>query len=131
MAFLQEEDRSHMERKTFPMERQKRIALLAHDNTKNDLLQWAKDNKERLANHDLFATGSTGEQMEEELGVEVPTLLHGPLGGAMQIEFLIFFLDPLTPVSHDTDVQALMRMAVLWNIPLACNRASADFMLTS
>ena len=129
-----------MERKTFPMEREKRIALLAHDNTKTDLVQWAKDNKERLANHELFATGSTGEQLEDELGVEVRTLLHGPLGGDLQIggkisegdiDFLIFFLDPLTPVSHDTDVQALMRMAVLWNIPLACNRASADFMITS
>ncbi len=129
-----------MERKTFPMERRKRIALLAHDNTKTDLVQWAKDNKERLSNHELFATGSTGEQLEDELGVEVRTLLHGPLGGDLQIggkisegdiDFLIFFLDPLTPVSHDTDVQALMRMAVLWNIPVACNRASADFMIAS
>jgi methylglyoxal synthase len=129
-----------MERKTFPMERRKRIALLAHDNTKTDLVQWAKDNKERLANHELFATGSTGEQLEDELGFDVYTLLHGPLGGDLQIggkisegdiDFLIFFLDPLTPVSHDTDVQALMRMAVLWNIPLACNRASADFMIAS
>ena len=129
-----------MERKTFPMERRKRIALLAHDNTKTDLVQWAKENKERLAHHKLFATGSTGEQLEDELGLEVRTLLHGPLGGDLQIggmisegdiDFLIFFLDPLTTVSHDTDVQALMRMAVLWNIPLACNRASADFMITS
>jgi methylglyoxal synthase len=129
-----------MERKKFPMERQKRIALLAHDNTKTDLVQWAKENKERLANHELFATGSTGEELEDELGFEVHTLLHGPLGGDLQIggkisegdiDFLIFFLDPLTPVSHDTDVQALMRMAVLWNIPIVCNRASADFMITS
>ena len=129
-----------MERKTFPMERQKRIALLAHDNTKTDLVQWAKDNKERLAHHELFATGSTGEQLEDELGFEVRSLLHGPLGETCRsggkisegdIDFLIFFLDPLTPVSHDTDVQALMRMAVLWNIPLACNRASADFMIAS
>jgi methylglyoxal synthase len=129
-----------MERKTFPMERQKRIALLAHDNTKADLVQWAKENKGRLAHHELFATGSTGEELEEELDIEVRTLLHGPLGGDLQIggkisegdiDFLIFFLDPLTPVSHDTDVQALMRMAVLWNIPVACNRASADFMITS
>jgi methylglyoxal synthase len=134
------EARSRMERKTFPMERQKRIALLAHDNTKSDLVQWAKENKERLAHHELFATGSTGEELEEELGFEVHTLLHGPLGGDLQIggkisegdiDFLIFFLDPLTPVSHDTDVQALMRMAVLWNIPIVCNRASADFMITS
>ena len=129
-----------MERKTFPMQRQKRIALLAHDNTKTDLVQWAKDNKERLAHHELFATGSTGEELEDELGVEVRTLLSGPLGGDLQIggmisegdvDFLIFFLDPLTPVSHDTDVQALLRMAVLWNIPVACNRASADFIITS
>ena len=129
-----------MERKKFPMERQKRIALLAHDNTKTDLVQWAKENKAHLANHELFATGSTGEELEDELGFEVHTLLHGPLGGDLQIggkisegdiDFLIFFLDPLTPVSHDTDVQALMRMAVLWNIPIVCNRASADFMITS
>ena len=69
-----------MDRKTFPMERQKRIALLAHDNTKTDLVQWAKENKERLANHELFATGSTGEELEDELDIEVRTLLHGPLG---------------------------------------------------
>jgi methylglyoxal synthase len=74
-----------MERKTFPMQRQKRIALLAHDNTKIDLVQWAKDNKERLAHHELFATGSTGEELEEELGFELRTLLHGPLGGDLQI----------------------------------------------
>jgi methylglyoxal synthase len=74
-----------MERKTFPMEMQKRIALLAHDNTKTDLVQWAKENKERLAHHELFATGSTGEQLEEELGFEVRTLLSGPLGGDLQI----------------------------------------------
>ncbi len=129
-----------MESKTFPMERQKRIALLAHDNTKPDLVQWAKDNKERLAHHELFATGSTGEALENELGVEVRKLLSGPLGGDMQIgakisegeiDFLIFFLDPLTSLSHNSDVQALMRMAVLWNIPVACDRASADFMITS
>jgi methylglyoxal synthase len=130
-----------MERSTFPMGKQKRIALLAHDNTKTDLVEWAKDNKERLANHELFATGSTGEELEDELGFEVRTLLHGPLGVDPQIggkisegdiDFLIFFLDPLTPVSHDSDVvQALMGMAVLWNIPVACNRASADFMITS
>jgi methylglyoxal synthase len=129
-----------MESRTFPMERQKRIALLAHDNTKPDLVQWAKDNKERLAHHELFATGSTGEALENELGVEVRKLLSGPLGGDMQIgakisegeiDFLIFFLDPLTSLSHNSDVQALMRMAVLWNIPVACDRASADFMITS
>ena len=129
-----------MEHNTFPMKRQKRIALLAHDNTKNDLVQWARDNKERLAHHELFATGSTGEALEDELGVEVRKLLSGPLGGDLQIggkisegdiDFLIFFLDPLTALSHNSDVQALLRMAVLWNIPVACDRASADFMITS
>ncbi len=129
-----------MERKTFPMKSQKRIALLAHDNTKTDLVQWVRDNKERLAHHELFATGSTGEALEDELGVEVRKLLSGPLGGDLQIggkisegdiDFLIFFLDPLTALSHNSDVQALLRMAVLWNIPVACDRASADFMITS
>ena len=129
-----------MERNTFPMKRQKKIALLAHDNTKTDLVQWAKDNKERLAHHELFATGSTGEALEDELDVEVRKLLSGPLGGDLQIggkisegdiDFLIFFLDPLSALSHNSDVQALLRMAVLWNIPVACDRASADFMITS
>ena len=129
-----------MEHKTFPMEKKKRIALLAHDNTKSDLMEWVKDNKEQLAGHEVLATGSTGEELEDELGLEVRKLLSGPLGGDLQIgakiaegdiDFLIFFLDPLTPLSHDADVQALMRMAVLWNIPVACDRASADFMITS
>ena len=136
----QKEARSCIEHNTFPMKRQKRIALLAHDNTKTDLVQWARDNKERLAHHELFATGSTGEALEDELGVEVRKLLSGPLGGDLQIggkisegdiDFLIFFLDPLTALSHNSDVQALLRMAVLWNIPVACDRASADFMITS
>jgi methylglyoxal synthase len=85
-----------MERKTFPMERQKKIALLAHDNTKTDLVQWAKDNKERLANHELFATGSTGEELEDELGFEVRTLLHGPLGGDLQIGGTLSHPSPTT-----------------------------------
>jgi hypothetical protein len=94
-----------MDRKTFPMERQKRIALLAHDNTKTDLVQWAKENKERLANHELFATGSTGEELEDELGFEVRTLLHGPLGGDLQIggkisEGRIDFFDLFLGPSH-------------------------------
>ena len=136
----QKEARNRMKRNTFPMKRQKRIALLAHDNTKTDLVQWARDNKERLVHHELFATGSTGEALEDELGVEVRKLLSGPLGGDLQIggkisegdiDFLIFFLDPLTALSHNSDVQALLRMAVLWNIPVACDRASADFMITS
>ena len=129
-----------MAHKTLPMERKKRIALVAHDNTKPDLMEWTKDNKECLARHELFATGSTGEQLENELGVEIHKLVSGPLGGDQQIgakitegdiDFLVFFWDPLDPLPHDPDVKALLRMAVLWNIPVACNRASADFMITS
>ncbi len=129
-----------MDHKTLPMEKKKRIALVAHDNTKSDIVDWAKDNKERLANHELFATGSTGERLEEVLDTEIHTLTSGPLGGDQQIgakitegdiDFLIFFWDPLTALPHDPDVQALMRMAVLWNIPVACDKASADFMITS
>ncbi len=129
-----------MEHRTLPMEKKKRIALVAHDNTKPDLLGWAKDNKDRLAHHELFATGSTGKLLEEELNVQIHKLTSGPLGGDQQIgarisqgeiDFLIFFWDPLEPLPHDPDVKALLRMAVLWNIPLACDKASADFIITS
>ena len=129
-----------MAHKILPMEKKKRIALVAHDNTKPDLMEWTKDNKERLAQHELFATGSTGEQLEDELGIEIHKLVSGPLGGDQQIgaritegdiDFLVFFWDPLDPLPHDPDVKALLRMAVLWNIPVACDRASADFMITS
>jgi methylglyoxal synthase len=122
------------------MERKKRIALVAHDNTKPDLLEWAKDNRDRLVKHELFATGSTSELLENELGIEIHALTSGPLGGDQQIgarisegdiNFLIFFWDPLAPLPHDPDVKALLRMAVLWNVPVACDKASADFMITS
>ena len=122
------------------MQKKKRIALVAHDNTKPDLVEWVKDHKERVVHHELFATGSTGDLLEDELGVEVHKLLSGPLGGDQQIgariteneiDFLIFFWDPLESLPHDPDVKALMRMAVLWNIPIACDRASADFIITS
>ena len=126
--------------KTLPIEKKKRIALVAHDNTKPDLLGWAKDNRDRLARHELFATGSTGKLLEEELNVEIHKLTSGPLGGDQQIgakisegviDFLVFFWDPLSPLPHDPDINALLRMAVLWNIPLACDKASADFIITS
>ena len=129
-----------MGHKILPMEKKKRIALVAHDNTKSDLVQWARDNKERITHHELFATGSTGDLLEDELGIEINKLLSGPLGGDQQIgakitegdiDFLIFFWDPLEALPHDPDVKALMRMAVLWNIPIACDRASADFIITS
>jgi methylglyoxal synthase len=122
------------------MEQDKHIALVAHDNKKRDLLEWAKYNRVLLAHHTIFATGTTGEILENELGFHVNKLESGPLGGDLQIgakivdqqiDFLIFFWDPLEPQPHDPDVKALLRMAVVWNIPIACNRASADFMISS
>ena len=118
----------------------KKIALVAHDNKKLDLVEWAKFNRDLLAHHQVYATGTTGRVLEQELGFKIVRLQSGPLGGDQQIgarivdneiDFLIFFWDPLEPVPHDPDVKALLRMAVVWNIPIACNRASADFMISS
>jgi methylglyoxal synthase len=129
-----------MAQKRIAMEHDKKIALVAHDNKKRDLLEWAKYNRDLLAHHQVFATGTTGEVLEQELGFEITKLQSGPLGGDQQIgariadgaiDFLIFFWDPLEPLPHDPDVKALLRMAVVWNIPIACNRATADFMVSS
>jgi methylglyoxal synthase len=122
------------------MEPDKKIALVAHDNKKQDLVEWAKFNRDLLAHHEVFATGTTGVMLERELGFEITKLQSGPLGGDQQvgamivngeIDFLIFFWDPLEPMPHDPDVKALLRMAAVWNIPIACNRATADFMISS
>jgi methylglyoxal synthase len=122
------------------MKRDKKIALVARDNKKVDLLEWAKYNRILLAGHILYATGTTGLTLERETGLGVHRLQSGPLGGDQQIgakivdndiDFLIFFWDPLEPMPHDPDVKALLRMAVVWNIPIACNRSSADFMISS
>ena len=129
-----------MAQKKIPMEHDKKIALVAHDNKKRDLVEWAKFNRDLLAHHQVFATGTTGKILEEALDFKIEILKSGPLGGDQQIgakivdneiDFLIFFWDPLEPMPHDPDVKALLRMAVVWNIPIACNRASADFMISS
>ena len=123
-----------------PMNRRKRIALIAHDNRKRELLEWARYNRDTLGRHQLFATGTTGTLLDTELDLEVGLFLSGPLGGDQQvgagiaegrIDFVIFFWDPLEPHPHDVDVKALLRIAVVYNVPIACNRASADFMLSS
>jgi methylglyoxal synthase len=129
-----------MAHKKILMKKNKKIALIAHDNKKQDLVEWAKFNQALLAHHEVYATGTTGAMLERILGIKIKILQSGPLGGDQQvgamivnneINFLIFFWDPLEATPHDPDVKALLRMAAVWNIPIACDRASADFMISS
>lgn len=125
---------------TAHMAARKRVALVAHNNKKAELLDWARFNRELLLNHELYATGTTGQLLEESLGIDVRKFRSGPLGGDQQLgarisegalDCLVFLWDPLEPQPHDPDVRALLRIAVVWNVPVACNRATADFLVSS
>ncbi len=129
-----------MEFKQVMLAAKKSIALVAHDNKKKDLVSWCQKHKADLVKHTLYATGTTGMIIEKEVGLVVNKLISGPLGGDQQVgalitegdvNMLIFFWDPFEPLPHDPDVKALLRIAAVWNIPIATNQMSADFMVAS
>jgi methylglyoxal synthase len=122
------------------MKIRKRIGLVAHDNKKDDLLAWVKYNEATLSQHELYATGTTGKKISELCSLDIHLLKSGSLGGDAQLsamivdgelDMLIFLWDPMTPQPHDVDVKALLRMSVLYNIPTACNKSTADFIVSS
>jgi methylglyoxal synthase len=132
--------KTNFDHRLSPLPQKKRIALVAHDAKKADLCAWASLHREELGKHDLYGTGTTGAMIEEALSVPVTKSVSGPLGGDQQIgaliveeklDMLIFFWDPLTSQPHDPDVKALLRIAALYEVPVACNRATADFLLSS
>lgn len=125
---------------TLTIEKQKNIALIAHDNKKADLIDWCEQHKEILKQHFLCGTGTTARMITDKTGLPVKGYNSGPLGGDQQIgakivegvvDFIVFFSDPLTAQPHDPDVKALLRIAQVYDIPIANNRSSADFMITS
>lgn len=125
---------------TSTMGKKKRIGLVAHDYRKRDLIDWVDYNRDTLKKHELYGTGTTGGLIEDKLGLEVHRFMSGPLGGDLQLgatiadgklDILIFFWDPLQAQPHDVDVKALLRICVVYNIPLACSRSSADFLISS
>lgn len=120
------------------MNTKKNIALIAHDNLKASMVEWATTHKQKLSTFQLFATGTTGKKIEDEVGLSVIKYKSGPLGGDQQIgagisegriDAVIFFWDPLAPHPHDVDVKALLRIAVVYDIPMACNKATADLII--
>ncbi|UYM16988.1 methylglyoxal synthase [Endozoicomonas euniceicola] len=129
-----------MEYKSHTVPVKKSIALVAHDNKKDELMAWAMRHKDELVNHELYATGTTGGLLEEHLELPIHKFISGPLGGDQQIgalisesklDLLVFFWDPFESQPHDPDIKALLRIAAVWNIPVACNESSADFVFSS
>lgn len=129
-----------MQKKIIITPERKNVALVAHDNMKSELIEWAEKHKDKLIKHNLMATGTTGSLMQKQLNVPVQALISGPLGGDQQlggliaegkIDVLIFFWDPFEPMPHDPDIKALLRVAAVWNIPIACSVSSANFLVSS